>query len=226
MKRDRSPDGSQSTPSSAPDRFIPSEHWLEMFDAQCTGLLLQRARRYAAQRANDLGWETPGAGAYDPDDIVDDIVTDTLAGALRWDPQKRDFASHLYDAVRSRVTRYARRMVHHPHESIDAVDSAGESPLLAEMETQLRADAPEATIETRMRVDEAVHILQNLAHDKPLVQRLLMAFERRAFDKEDVMHEVNLTPAEYHNARRQLARLLDQLPSHLKPGDDVIEEGA
>jgi hypothetical protein len=210
MKRDQ-------PPGDTPSRFVPSEHWIENFDTQCTKLLLKRARRYAAQRAQDLGWEMPGAGAYDPDELVDNILRDTLAGVLRWDPERRGFARHLYDAVRSRVDRYAKRMAPYPHESVDAVDSAGRSHVMAEIEAQLLADAPEATFDTSLRVDETMHSLQRLARRKPLVRRLLAAFELRVTEKEDVMHLMHLTDAEYDNARRQLARLVALLPRHLKP---------
>lgn len=213
MTRDQPPDDAPSVRN----RFVPSENWIEKFDTQCTERLLKRARRYAAQRASDLGWEMPGAGAYDPDELVDDIVKDTLAGVLRWDPEKRDFDRHLFDAVRSRVTRIAERVKQYPHESIDAVDSAGKSHVMAAMETQLHADAPETTIDTRMRAAETMRSLRKLARNKPLVQRLLAAFEQHAFDREDVMHVVNLTDAEYDTAHRQLTRLVDQLPSRLKP---------
>jgi hypothetical protein len=218
MKRDQPPDdGPSAPPSQLFVRFVPSEHWIEKFDTQCTELLLKRARSYAAQRAQDLGWEMPGAGAYDPDELVDNIVKDTFAGVLRWDPERRSFARHLYDAVRSRVDRYAKRMKAYPHESVDVVDSAGNSQVMAELEAQLLADVSEATFDTSLRVEDTMHSLHKLSRRKPLVRQLLAAFELRVTEKEDVMDLVNLTDAEYDNARRQLARLVELLPRHLKP---------
>jgi hypothetical protein len=218
-------------PDSAPPlapvaRSQLSEEWIEKFDAQCTELLLKRARRYAAQRARDLGWQVQSAGAYDPDELVDNIVKDTLAGVLRWDPNVRDFDQYLFDAVRKRVTRQARRMTQYPHESIDAVDSTGRSPVMSAVEIQLRSEAPEATRETRARLSETITSLRKLGRNKPLVQRLLTAFECLATEEEDVMRRASLTSKQYHSARRQLARLVERLPSHLKPRGYLVPKGA
>lgn len=224
MKPTPPPDG---TPPLRPlARFELSEEWIDEFDAQCTELLLKRAKRYAAQRADDLGWKMPSAGAYDPDELVDNIVKDTLAGVLRWNPDVRNFDKHLFDAVRKRVTRYAKRMMQYPHESIDAVDSTGRSPAMAAVEIQLRAEAPEATVETRTRLAETISSLRKLGRNKPLVQRLLTAFECLATEEEDVMRKASLTSAQYHSARRQLARLVERLPSHLKPRTNLVAKGA
>lgn len=226
MQSKHPPDDASPTRRRPALPFVPSEEWIEQFDAQCTEILLKRARRYAALRAQDLGWEMPTAGPNDPDELVDNIVRDTLAGVLRWDPNVRGFDRHLFDAVRSRVTRYAKRAAQYPHESMDSVDYADTSPLMVEVEAQLRMDAPEATIDVRLRLIETVRCLRKLAQGKPLVQRLLTAFERRATDKESVMRIAKMTSAEYQNARRQLARLVERLPSHLKPRGQLVAKGA
>jgi len=105
-------------------------------------------------------------------------------------------------------------MSEHPHDSLDATDLAGRSPVLDAVESQLRVDGPEETLVARMLVCDTVASLRKLARDKPLVQRLLTAFECHATEQVDVMREANMTSAEYHTARRQLARLLERLPSH------------
>jgi uncharacterized coiled-coil protein SlyX len=221
MKPDQPPDDAPRVV-----RFIPSESWIENFDKQCTEPLLKRARRYATLRAQDLGWEQPSAGPHDPDEVVDNIVRDTLAGVLRWDPDVRDFDQHLFDAVRKRITRYARRISEYPHESLDAIDHTGRSPVMAAVEMQLRLDGPGDVLDTRVRIAETVACLRKLARRKPLVLRLLTAFERRATEQEDVMREANMTLAEYKTARRQLARFVERLPSHLKPRGHHVAKGA
>lgn len=86
--------------------------------------------------------------------------------------------------------------------------------------------ADKATRETVERAEQVVSSLHELAQTKPLVQRLLDAFKRNAFTKEEVMLAANLSSAEYHNARRQLGRLVDQLPDQLRPRADVLARGA
>jgi hypothetical protein len=224
MKTDPLPDD-DPTPEGL-SRHVPSEDWIDALEQQCTEPLLKRARRYAAQRARDAGWEATAAGSDGPDELVDNIVKDTFEGVLRWDPSVRRFQRHLYDAIRLRVSRQARRAGRHPHESIDAVDPDGESAGMAEMEAKLLADAPTATEDTAARATDIFHLLQPLASDKPLVEALLGAFARKAFDKEDVMRVAQMSHADYHNARRQLTRLVEQLPDHLKPRGHLASKGA
>jgi hypothetical protein len=207
-------------------RFEPSKAWLERFAAECTEDLLKRARYFAAQRAQDLGWQMAGPGVYDPDELVDNIVTETLAGRISWNPEKQRFDQYLYDAVRVRVLRHAQRAWQYPHESIDAEDLEGESQTMAEVEEKLLAISPDATIDTAERVADTIYVLRELAVRKPLVQRLLTAFECGKFSKEEIVESGHLTSAEYHNARRQLTRLFDRLPSHLKPWARGLAKGA
>lgn len=206
--------------------FVPSKDWIEAFDTECTEMLLKRARRFAACRARDQGWDGPSNEAYYADELVQNVVTDTRFGVLRWDPSARAFQVHLYDAIRLRIRRDVARAQRFPHQSIDAVGADGESPSLVEAEAQLLVEAPEATPETAARAAETAVELKKLAKGKTLILRLLGAFERRATTKEDVMRVANMTSAEYHNARRQLARLVDQLPDHLKPRRRILTRGA
>jgi hypothetical protein len=201
-------------------RFTPSQEWIEAFDEQCTEELLTRARRFAARR--------PGSHAYDADDLVYGIVLDTASGKLRWDHTVRLFEVHLYDAIRRRAARAIARAERFPHSSIDIADRDGESSVMAEVDAHLLADAEEATAETVERAEKTESALRQLAVGKPLVTRLLDAFVARATSKEDVMRVARMTSAEYHNARRQLARIVDQLPEDLKPKADrrILAKGA
>jgi hypothetical protein len=208
------------------ERFVPSQSWIAAFDTQCTELLLKRARHFAACRARDLGWAGPGNDAYYADELVQNAVTDTLLGVLRWDPNARTFQVHLYDAIRLRVRRDAARAQRFPHQSIDVVGEDGESQALAEAEARLLAEAPEAPPETATRAADTAVELKKLAKGKRLVLRLLDAFADRATTKEDAMRVASMSRAEYHNARRQLARLVDQLPEHLKPRRRIWAKGA
>ena len=97
---------------------------------------------------------------------------------------------------------------------------------MAEADAQLLADAPEAAPDTVARAAETARALQSLASRKPLVLRLLDAFAAGAISKEDAMSLAKMTEAEYHNARRQLARLIDHLPEHLKPNRRILAKGA
>jgi hypothetical protein len=221
------PEHPPNTSSRQPPRtFTPSERWIDAFDKQCTETLLKRALRYAALQAQEAGWELPSASAHDADDVVNHIIKDTLSGVLHWNPDAEGLDQHLFDAIRSRVSRHADRATRYPHVSIDATDSTGKSLVMPEVEAQLAADAPEATLEARERAAATLHSLRALAQRRPLVLRLLSAFEEGATEVADVMHVAGMTLAEYQNARRQLARLVERLPSHLKSHRPLAAKGA
>lgn len=222
MKSHQPPD----TPFKPSREFVPSENWIEKFEKECIEALLKRARRYAARYAQGVGWEFPSASTHDPDDVVANVVRDTLSGALRWNHETEEFAQHLFDAIRSRVTCHVERAKRYRHESIDATDANGVSPIMSEVEAQLQATADEATVDTSERAAETIRCLRHLARRKPLVLRMLTAFEEGATEMTDVMEAAGMTLEEYQNARRQLARLTERLPSHLKPRGYTVAKGA
>ncbi|HEU4726476.1 MAG TPA: hypothetical protein VFT22_01245 [Kofleriaceae bacterium] len=197
--------------------FVPPEPWIDAFDSQCTEQLLKRARRVAAQRARDFGWDSPANDTYYAKELVQNVLTDTLLGVLRWDPNAETLEAHLFDEIRLRAWRDAKRAQRLPHASIDTVNEGGESPVLSELEEHLRANAPEAPVATVARAAETTAALRALAQDKPLVIRILDAFSAGATRKEDVMCAVEISSSQYHNGRRQLARLVEQLPDSLRP---------
>lgn len=189
-------------------RFVPPKAWLEAFQAQCSEQLLRRARRFAARR--------PGSEAYDADELVHDIVLDTLRGVLQWDPSARSLEVHLYEIIRRRARRAVAKGERFPHASVDDVDGEAESLVMAEADDRLLADAPEATRETVECAHDTATALKELAAGKPLLLQLLNAFECGETSKEDVMRVTGMSASDYHNARRQLARLVNQLPSELR----------
>ena len=208
----RCEDGSQLA------RFVPPKEWTEAFNMQCTERMLNRARRFAARR--------PGSDAYDADELVHGVVLDTLRGLLGWDPTVRNLDVHLFAAIRRRAMRAVARAERFPHVSIDVADDDGESSVMDETDARLLAEAPEATPETISRATGIAIALKQLAAGKAPVARLLDAFDSGAFTKNDVMRIARMTHAEYHNARRQLARLVDQLPDELKPHQPAIAREA
>jgi hypothetical protein len=64
--------------------FAPSEDWIEAFEAQATERGIEQARRYAAMRARGVAKVGGLADDFYVRELVQDAVTDTLAGILRW----------------------------------------------------------------------------------------------------------------------------------------------
>ena len=81
--------------------FIPDVAWIAAFEAEATALTLLQVRRFALRR----GLGVPRAGLSDAmyaDELVQDALSDTIAGVVRWDPSRCRLASHLIGVIRSR----------------------------------------------------------------------------------------------------------------------------
>jgi hypothetical protein len=202
--------------------FVPSEDWTEAFDAQCTESMRKRAKRIAARSAHSIG---KGGHSNYANDLVQDVLSDTVLGVLHWDPDAKSFELHIRDAIWMRARRdraHARRF---PHESIDALTPDGDSATMAEADAALLANAPCATAETVALAAEAMVELRKLASGDRPVLRLLDAFASGATSKADVMRVAKLSSAAYHNAHRRLARLVTQLPIHIRPSWYILAKG-
>lgn len=70
------------------DPFVPSEAWIDAFDAQCTDAMIKRLQRFAAAWARILGGEYAANDADYADELVQNVLTDTMEGVLRWDHAK------------------------------------------------------------------------------------------------------------------------------------------
>src|SRR5215467_10648628 len=82
---------------------MSSEAWRAAFESQCTPELLKKAKRYAERRARKLRQVSGLADDYYVQEIVQDVVTDTFAGVLRWDPDVESLEAHVLDAVATRI---------------------------------------------------------------------------------------------------------------------------
>lgn len=230
MKPEDLPDDDPQRPSRSAS--APPEAWIDAFDTQCTAALLKRLRRFAAYRARALGWSSAANDAYYAEELVQDAVTDTLLGVLRWDPSIQPLDRHLLDAVRLRARRDRAHAERYRHYSIDAWSDHGDdededdgaSFVTAEAEASLQATAPDPAASARTRA--AIAKLRELSGDDLLAQRFLDAIEHDdAHTRAEVMRLAGLTSVDYHNTRRRLARLYSQLPEYERLRSNPLLEG-
>ena len=217
-----SDDNLRSTRSRA---FVPTEAWIDAFDAQCTEALLKRLRRYALLLARLPGGEFLGDQASYAEEVVQATVTDIVSGTLRWDPATRDLEPYLTDTIRLRVRRDRRRAARYAHVSIDAAYPSTRASLLDEVESRLAADASSLPGEHHGSMwgsmTHSMQRLRELLSADSLAQRFLDALNAGASTRAEVMRTAGLTRAEYHNTRRRIARLLAHLePDECMPGRD------
>jgi len=170
--------------------------------------MIQGARRYAARCAHGVGHvnDTEYAG-----DLVQDALTDTATGALKWDPSTKTLQQHIHDVIRMRTNwdrKHARRF---PHESLDVLTADGEPELMSEADAVLLERAQDAPEDPAALATQCLAKLRQLATGDPTVLRLLDALARGATSKADVMRCAGLSAVAYGNARRRLRRLVAQL---------------
>jgi hypothetical protein len=195
--------------------FVLNEAWIDAFDAQCTNDTLKELSRYAQSWARLLGRASDSNDPFYADELVQNAVTDTIAGVVRWDPTACDLKSYLTDVIRLRARRDRKRSRRYDHVSLDALDPDDASSLIAPSETSLllsgeseASTGPDGgtSVMTRMMTR-----LRALAADDSLVQRFLDATEQDATTRREIMRIAGLTLTEYHNTRRRLARIVAQL---------------
>jgi len=203
MDPDEQPDDDPQRPPRAP--FVPSEAWIEAFDAQCTEHRLKVLRRYASSWARVVGGDT---GSDYAEELVQVALTDILRGVLRWDPEAEELEPFLISVIRLRARRDRKIAARYEHVFIDSFDP--DDPAFIELD---------ASLATGMGGAEAVDPLMDRMHtqlrgrvaDYPQAQRFLDAVRHGAVTKPQIMRLASLTHNEFSNARRRLARLVAQL---------------
>src|SRR5687767_11423456 len=120
-------DTSQQPTAEPPLHFVPSEEWIDAFEAQATNDLRKAARRFARSRARFVAIAGGRVDDYYVSALVQDVLTDTLFGVLTWDPATKSLETHVFDALRSRTAHDISRAKKLRHQSIDAFDVRSDS---------------------------------------------------------------------------------------------------
>ena len=200
---------------------LPSEEWREKAEEQATPKMFERLHRAARTRLRTFAGPKGHVSRADVDDVVSRVITDTLDGKLTWNPDKESLEQHLLDAVRFRVRDEWLRDQPHLHAPIDEDDTAESIAERAAAGAVVPAqlDTP-VTSEREARIksvhDEVIAWLQPRVTDKPEVLRLLELYMQGITDRDEVIREGGMDETTYHNARRRLGRLVQDMPAKLR----------
>lgn len=205
---------SQGSGGDPPAQFEPTQAWLDAFHEQYSTTLVLLAQRHAARRAAGVG-RSPRAHDEDARRLVLEVLADTLVGAVQWDPDTKTLAQHLQDVIRRRTPLRGRRAPRARHESIDAMNTRGQSPALIEAERILRTRSPDpdAAAEAARRIA----VLRIHAVDDPEVLAFVDAKIAGCETRAEVMQRTGLSEPAYRRVRRRFAQLLERLPTPLDP---------
>lgn len=214
---------SRSRPSSA---WLPSEAWLDAFASQCTAKLYDDAHRFAAWRAGAVRKEGGLADDYYARELVQNALSDTASGVLRWDPADKALQEHVWDAIRTRTNHDRLRAKRYRHEPIDVFDTEAPGELLGEIEAALESRAPSASPALATLTAEWLAALREHAASSSSLRCMLDAFEAGASTMADVMHLTGMSEKEYDATRLRLDRLVQKLAPRFRSQRRKLRKGA
>lgn len=187
------------------------------FDTQATPVLLDKVYRAARARMQIYAGRTQHVNAADVDDMVNGVLTDTLAGTLTWDYQRKPLLRHLLDTVKYRVRDDARkrwretaRVEELDEETTDV--SLGESMLMGSEPAR-----PDDSLAIREIADGLVaDVRKAIGLDRDVVKLFEAIVMKDAFERAEIMKETGFSAGTYKNARRRLDFILLQLPTQTR----------
>jgi len=188
--------------------FVPSEEWIEAFEAQATDDLYLRLKRYARARARLVAHAGRAIDDQYANDLVQDAIGDTFDGVLAWDPERVTLERHLQCAIHSRTRHDYVHAIRFRQERIDL----GHKKTLAEVETTL-ARARGEPEDTGARV---LAELSQLAVRDPDVIEMLRLFGEQVIKKDDIVRETGWNTKRYQATRKRMLRLVQQLPNDVR----------
>ncbi len=162
---------------------------------------------YARKRAFIL--RQAGVGVdLEQNDLVNQVIVDTVRGRLTWNPDAVALSTHLCGAIRARTSKLlTRRKPTAPEEVMDKVlakrepdsDPTGQRAALREVTEKVKTHLFRAATE---KGDEGVPLL-------------LMAYDEGIEGRSAIGDATGLSPSEVTNARKRLDRLIAELPPEL-----------
>lgn len=197
------------------EAFIPSESWIDAFEAQaCVPGFEEKLLRFARRRAAMVAHAGRRVDELYARELVQDALEDTLEGVLAWDPARVTLDKHLFDAIRSRTRHDYVQAQRFPHHAFDAADAP--ASLSAAVESSLSAQRGGASSEIATAAERAVTEIRRLAANDADVLRLIEAYAVGATKKVDVLKVLDLTSKRYEAARKRMQRLVLQLPTAVR----------
>lgn len=198
--------------------FLPSEEWREAFEEQATKKMLEKLHRAARTRLRTFAGRTGHVNKDDVEDAVMSVLKDTLRGVLPWDPAKKTLEHHALDAIRFRVRDRWEKEQRRKHDLLDEDEHDRSVAERAAAGAVVPSSPVASDRERRIQEvhDEVIAWLRPHCLGKPEVLVLLESYLQGITDRDEVLRETGMSEATYHNARRRLGRLVQDMPAKLR----------
>jgi hypothetical protein len=190
--------------------FEPSEEWIDAFNEQFSHklrhdlLAYARGRTRAVQRAGGRV-----SNAY-PEDLVADVIADTLGGVVEWRPEAKSLHLHLQDTIAYRTRDERLRAMRYAHDSIE-VRSDAETALL---EASLLHDRPAECADDSIFAGEVIAHLRDLAAEDADALRVFDAILDGAHTRAEICEATGMSARRFRNTRDRLHRLAERIDHH------------
>lgn len=184
--------------------FEPDKAWLDAFQQQTTATLIDKLRKYARRRARYVATSGYKVDKYFERELVQDVVTDTWSGVLRWDPARCTLKKHLCKAIRTRTHKLHERRIKSPHIYIG--DGTKPSRRAERDASTVVADAEYPM--QRIFAREVLEQVRAAAAGDKDVLRILDAYQAGAETRDDVLALAKMKERTYHNAHIRLMRIV------------------
>jgi hypothetical protein len=184
--------------------FDPDKAWLDALQQQTTATLLDELRKYARRRARFVATSGYKVDKYFEREVVQDVVTDTWSGVLRWDPARCTLKNHLCKAIRTRTYKLRERQIKSPHIYIG---DDTRSSRRAERDASAVVADPEHPMQ-RVFAREVLEQVRAAAAGDKEVLRILDAYQAGAQTRYDVLALAKMKERTYHNAHIRLMRIV------------------
>ena len=187
---------------------------MEMVSREATPDLRRRAASYVRHMwAWVLELHGVRADAAYIEDLVQDVLVDTLLGTRAWNPSRCSLGWHVLGAIDSRIGHELDRAKHRPHFSFEVLNDA----LAVDVEDALAAANPASNPEDALLATQVLAKLRGLAADDHEVLALLDAICAGIVEHADVMSATGMSPRQYDATRNRLDRLVEELPHSAVP---------
>jgi hypothetical protein len=201
--------GNESDP---PFDFTPTEEWIDEFTKQCTLEMRPKLKRYAMRRLQGIGKFGGHADEDAAQEMVQNVLGDTLMGIVSWDPAKKTLQQHLEDTIQFRTRHARKRAKKYPHHRIDAFDPVSEKQApRVELEAALDREHNEGGVESALCAREVTEQLRELAAKDRTALVFVDAIVAGARSRADIMEFGEMSLKTYRNVRGRLRRLVEKL---------------
>jgi len=194
--------------------FVPSEEWIEAFEAQASTELYTRLKRFARARAGLVAYGGRVVDDFYVNELVQDALDDTFGGVLRWEPERGPLELFLIAAIHSRTRHDYAHAVNFPHERLDSGPSSRST--LADTEVALAQRSGDDGSRRGSATERVLDHLKEHALKDPDVLQLLALYGDTITKKADIMRAAGWNSKRYEATRKRMIRLVQQLPNDVR----------